>query len=101
MDSAYKRRGVGEYQPEIFPPPGRPLGDLFLGGDGAPDGEWRLTNSRLGFALVNQFPPEQVDRRRLWWRGRRQGQASLGVWSPRRMLAPGESLTLETDYLIQ
>jgi hypothetical protein len=98
---AYKRRGGGEHRQRIFPPPGMPLGDLFLGGDGIPDGEWRLTNPGLGFALVNQFPPGQVDRCRLWWRGRRQGQASLGVWSPLRVLAPGESLTLETDYLIQ
>jgi hypothetical protein len=101
VDFAFKRRGGGEYRQRIFPPPGIPLGDLFLGGDGAPDGEWRLTNPGLGFALVNQFPTQQVDRCRLWWRGRRQGQANIGVWSPQRTLAPGENLTLETDYQIQ
>lgn len=102
IDFAYKRRGGGaEYRQRIFPPPGMPLGDLFLGGAELPDGEWRLTNPRLGLAIVNRFHPGRVDRCRLWWRGRRQGQANLGVWSPCRTLAPGEELTLETDYLIQ
>lgn len=101
VDFAYKRRGGSVRQQRIFPPPGMPLGDLFLGGEELPDGEWRLTNPGLGFSLVNQFRPEQVDRCRLWWRGRRQGQVNLGLWSPQRTLATGDSLTLETDYLIQ
>jgi hypothetical protein len=78
-----------------------PLGDLFLGGATLPAGEWRLENPRLGFALVNRFAPDAVERCRLWWRGRRQAQANLGVWTRRRLLAPGESAELATDYEIR
>jgi hypothetical protein len=100
VDFSYRRRGGAEHRQRIFPPPELPLGDLFLGGDELPDGEWRLTNPRLGLTIANRFPPGQVERCRLWWRGRRQGQANLGVWSPPRTLAPGENLKLETDYFI-
>jgi hypothetical protein len=101
VDFAYRRREGGDYRQRIFPPPDMPLGDLFLGGEGKPAGEWRLTNPGLGFSLINRFQPEDVDRCRLWWRGRRQGQANIGVWSRMQVLKPGESLELKTDYEIE
>ncbi|MCX6621638.1 MAG: hypothetical protein NTY38_11300 [Acidobacteria bacterium] len=101
VDFAYRRREGGEYRQRIFPPPEMPLGDLFLGGEGKPAGEWRLVNPGLGFSLINRFQPEAVDRCRLWWRGRRQGQANLGVWSRLQTLKPGESLELKTDYEVE
>jgi hypothetical protein len=100
VDFSYRCRGGAEHRQRILPPPELPLGDLFLGGDDLPDGEWRLTNPRLGLTIANRFPSDQVESCRLWWRGRRQGQANLGVWSPPRTLAPGENLKLETDYFI-
>jgi hypothetical protein len=101
VDFAYRRREGGDYRQRIFPPPGMPLGDLFLGGEGKPAGEWRLVNPGLGFSLINRFQPEDVDRCRLWWRGRRQGQANIGVWSRMRVLKPGECLELKTDYEVE
>lgn len=98
IDFSFRSRRGAEHHQRIFPPPELPLGDLFLGGDELPDGVWRLANPRLGLTISNRFDPSQVEHCRLWWRGRRQGQANLGVWSPRRTLAPGEEFRLQTEY---
>ncbi len=101
VEFSYPMPGGRRFRQTIFPPPDIPLGDLFLGGEGKPMGEWQLGNPGMGFALVNLFVREEADRFRLWWRGRRQAQANLGVWSPRKHLAPGESLPLRADYEIR
>jgi hypothetical protein len=101
VDFSYRRQRAPDYRQRVFPPPDIPLGDLFLGGAGKPAGEWRLSNPGMGFSLVNRFREEDVDRFRLWWRGRRQGQANIGVWSEMRTLKPGDSIELKTDYEIE
>jgi hypothetical protein len=101
IDFAYKRKDGRAEKEQLLPPLQENYGDVFFRDEQKPDGEWRLINTALGLALINRFPPDQVERCRLWWRGRKQNTISLGLWSPKRTLAPGESLRLEADYLVE
>ena len=49
--------------------------------------------------LINRITDNQVERCRFWWRGRSRNTVALGAWSPKRLLAPGDTLTFETSYL--
>ncbi len=64
----------------------------------APDGEWRVVNSGSGLTLANAFSPAEVARCVLAWSAKNQSRVSLGVWSRKRTLAPGERMRLETAY---
>jgi hypothetical protein len=47
---------------------------------------------------VNNFPPEQADRASLVFSAKNVSRVTLGVWSKKRSLAPGEILRLDADY---
>jgi hypothetical protein len=51
--------------------------------------------------LVNRFPKEQVSRCFADWAGKAENVVTLGLWSAKRALAPGEALKLEADYGIR
>ncbi len=70
-------------------------------GNTAPRREWRLINPQLSLTMVNRFDLDQAAIRRLWYRGRGENKVSLCVWSPERVLAPGESINLDTEYGIE
>jgi hypothetical protein len=71
--------------------------------DGAeqPDGEWALSEAAPGLALVNRFPKEQASRCFARWTGKTENSMTMGIWSVKRSLAPGENLKLEADYGIR
>lgn len=100
IDFAFTPRRGAVVRKTLVPPIAENQGDEFFRGDQKPDGEWRLINSSLGFTLANTFPFEQVERCRMWWRGRKQNPFSIGLWSPRRTLQPGESLSLDAGYRV-
>ncbi len=71
--------------------------------DGAeqPDGEWMLSEAAPGLALVNRFPKDQVSRCFARWTGKTDNSLTMGIWSVKRSVAPGETLKLEADYGIR
>lgn len=74
-----------------------PGGQSYIGSE-QPDGEWRLINRAGGPVKVNRFPKEQAARCYLDWSHLNENRVSMAVVSPRRVLQPGERLTLESDY---
>jgi hypothetical protein len=75
-----------------------PTGSKVYDGSEQPDGEWTLSEAGAGLALVNRFPRDQVSRCFAHWTGKAENAVTLGLWSAKRALAPGEALKLEADY---
>jgi hypothetical protein len=98
VDFSFPRRDGTRRHDQILPPTGDNQGDEFFRDDQRPSGEWSLINSGNGIKLTNRFADDQVERCRFWWRGRRRNTVAIDVWSPLKTLAPGENITLETDY---
>ena len=48
--------------------------------------------------LVARFAKDRTARATVSFTGKPNGRAALAVWSPKRMLAPGEQLQLESAY---
>jgi hypothetical protein len=96
----FRTRNGKRRHDRILPPVGDNQGDEFFRDDQRPAGEWSLINSANAITLTNRFADDQVERCRFWWRGRRRNTVAIGIWSPRRTLAPGESFSLESDYVV-
>ena len=80
-----------------------PLGGVPDGVDGyaesdLPDGEWSLTGVESDRLFVTRFPNDQVARCTLKWSRRKEVPVTMSLWSVRRALAPGETITLAADY---
>lgn len=67
----------------------------------APAGEWRIVNSSIGLRLTNRFTAEQVDRASLGWNAKSMSRVSLGLWSRKKALQPGQTLRLDADYEVR
>jgi hypothetical protein len=78
-----------------------PRGAETYDGPEQPDGEWMLSEVGPSLALVNRFPKDQVSRCFARWTGKTDNSLTLGIWSAKRHLAPGETLKLEADYGIR
>jgi hypothetical protein len=101
VEFAYQSEGGRPVHKTLLPVANSYYGIETFPGKVAPVREWRLINPPLALTLVNRFNLEQSAIRRLWYRGRGENKVSLCVWSPERLLAPGESLSLDTDYGIE
>lgn len=97
----FPNEGGSMFEKELLDPTGACYGHEEYGGGGRPAGEWSFLNPSVGVRLTNRFRAPEVDRFRLLWRGRRQSTVQLSLWSPRRALAPGETITLEADYAVE
>jgi hypothetical protein len=75
-----------------------PTGSKVYDGSEQPDGEWMLSEAGTGLVLVNRFPKDQVSRCFAHWTGKAENAMTLGLWSAKRALGPGETLKLEADY---
>ena len=84
----------------ILPPDEEPSGSQWYADSDQPDGEWTLTGMGALGAVVNRFPKDQVARCSLNWTGKAESRVTMGLWSARRTLAPGETLRLGGDYAI-
>jgi len=60
-----------------------------------------LSEVGTNLVLVNRFPKEQVSRCFARWTGKTENSVTLGLWSAKSTLAPGETLKLEADYGIR
>jgi len=75
-----------------------PKGSQVYEGSELPEGEWRVSDVGPALTLNNRFPKGQVSRCTARWTGKTENSLSLGIWSTKHTLAPGETLKLETDY---
>ncbi len=69
-----------------------PVGDETFNAEGQPNGVWRF--NKVG----NRFQPEQVGRCFLNWTAKGRARVTQGIWSPQKVLAPRETLSLAADY---
>jgi len=82
----------------LIQPGQEPRGSKVYDGSEQPDGEWMLSEAGTGLVLVNRFPKDQVSRCFADWTGKAENAVTLGLWSAKRALGPGETLKLEADY---
>ena len=99
-DAAVEFRGRNQEAVNVrmIEPAAQPVGGETYLDARMPDGEWRVVNRASGLAICNSFPAPQAARCVLAWSAKNQHRVSLSVWSPKRTLAPGESMRLETSY---
>jgi len=76
-------------------------GEARYQGDQLPAGEWQLKHSLLALDFTTRFEVDQVDRCTAQWRARGENRMTLGVWSNKRTLAPGDKMELAVTYRIQ
>jgi hypothetical protein len=74
--------------------------DTYIGAR-LPDGEWRVTNRGAALELACGFRAAEATRTALNWSAKNQNRVSLGVWSPKRTLRPGETLPLAVSYQVR
>jgi hypothetical protein len=74
-----------------------PAGKETWTGAERPAGQWQLLRSS-GEALFTRFADAQVERSYLIWTAKSRPGVTFGIWSPERILAPGQTLRLEADY---
>jgi hypothetical protein len=85
-------------QQRLIEPGQEPRGSKVYDGAEQPDGEWMVPQVGPGVGLVNTFSKDQVSRCFARWTGKTENSLTLGIWSAKRSLAPGETLKLEADY---
>ena len=85
----------------LLSPELEPAGSHWYDGQEQPDGEWTLSGFDNGLSVVNRFPKDQVTRGLMIWSAKGQNLVRVGLWSAKRTLKPGETLTLEADYAIR
>lgn len=84
---------------KLIKPVEEPVGVEAYTGTAQPDGELQVVNRRTGRIVVSRFPKQQVARATLNWTAKNQCRVTFAVWSPKRILKPGESLRLDADYM--
>jgi hypothetical protein len=82
----------------LLQPGQEPTGSKVYDGSEQPDGEWMLSEAGTGLVLVNRFPKDQVSRCFAQWTGKAEYVVTMGLWSAKRALGPGEALKFEADY---
>ncbi len=93
----FVRPGGADMRKELLGPGVYARGSETYTGNERPDGEWRLLNQALALTVANRFHREQVERCTVTWRPA-EDRVQIGLWSAEKSLAPGQTLTLETDY---
>jgi hypothetical protein len=95
---SFRRQDGKTTQHELIEAGQEPRGAETYDGAEQPDGEWMLSEVAPGLALVNRFPKDQASRCFARWTAKTENSLTMGIWSVKRSLAPGESLKLEADY---
>jgi hypothetical protein len=97
ISSLWFTRQNGKFVRQLLVTPGQePKGSVVFDGLEQPEGEWFSDVRSL--ILANRFPKNQVSRCFARWTGKTENSLTLGLWSAKRTLAPGETLKLEADY---
>ena len=81
----------------LIRPGEQPVGNETLKDADVPAGEWSLR--RAGMAEVtNRFDRTLAERATFSWTAKGGSRVTLGVWSKKRTLQPGERLRITADY---
>jgi hypothetical protein len=97
----FRARDGSTVRRKMIEPAEQPGGAETYSGARLPDGEWRVTNRGAALELACGFRPAEATRAALNWSAKSQNRVSLGVWSPKRTLRPGESLPLAVSYQVR
>jgi hypothetical protein len=101
MDRAvlsFRQQDGKTVEQKLIEPGQEPRGSKVYDGVEQPNGEWMLSEAGSGPVLVNRFPKDQVSRCFAQWTGKTENVVTMGLWSAKRALAPGEALKFEADY---
>jgi hypothetical protein len=101
MDRAvlsFRQQDGTSVEQRLIEPGQEPRGSKVYDGSQQPDREWMLSEDGTGAVLVNRFAKDQVSRCFAHWTGKAENAVTLGLWSPKRALTPGDTLKLEADY---
>lgn len=93
-----RRQDRSIVEQRLIEPGQEPRGSKVYDGSELPEGEWRACDVGPDLTLDNRFPKGQVSRCFARWTGKAENSLTLGIWSAKRTLAPGETLKLEADY---
>lgn len=92
----YRTQDGRSVDARVLEPEMQASGSMPATGADLPDAEWGLASGRT--ELVNRFAKDQVVRCFLEWTAKNGSRVGMAVSSPKRMLKPGDSLTLKVDY---
>jgi len=95
---SFRRQDGKTAEQRLIEPGQEAQGSKVYDGSEQPDGEWKLLEAGSDPVVVNRFPTKQVSRCFASWTGKTENAVTLGIWSAKRALAPGETLKLEADY---
>jgi hypothetical protein len=95
---SFRRKDGKTVEQRLLQPGQEPRGSQVYDGAEQPDGAWMLSEAGTGLVLANHFPKDQVSRCFVHWTGKAENAVSMGIWSAKRALGPGETLKLEADY---
>jgi hypothetical protein len=95
---SFRQQDGKTLEQRLLQPGQEPWGSKVYDGAEQPDGEWTLSGPGTGLVLVNGFPKDQVLRCFAHWTGKAENAVTLGLWSAKRALGPGETLKLASDY---
>lgn len=84
----------------LIRPEEQPTGSETLKGAGVPNGEWSLRRAGAP-EIVNRFDRGLAERTTYSWNAKGWPRVTLGVWSKRKTLAPGERLRIDADYSVR
>jgi hypothetical protein len=93
----YRTRGGAAVDRPVLTPGDPPNGAETRKEDNVPDGEWTLQRAGLP-PVVSRFRTNLTQRTTLNWTAKGGARVSFGVWSRKRVLAPGDTLELEASY---
>jgi hypothetical protein len=97
----YRKQDGGMVEKALIVPEKQPNGTEYYSGGDQPDGLWRVAGRSGVPAGVNRFPKDQVGRCFLNWTAKSENRVTMSVASHRKVLQPGERLTLEADYGVE
>ncbi|MEO8659123.1 MAG: DUF4838 domain-containing protein [Bryobacteraceae bacterium] len=89
---SYRATGGSEVNRLLIAPAELPNGSETLVNADVPDGEWHSVG------VVNRFPRELAERTTVSWTPKNGPKVTLGVWSKKVKLAPGERVRVAADY---
>ncbi len=97
---AFRSRGGQDTQPDITAIIGNLREGIVFSGADAPDASWSFQGDK-GLRIMQTFDNEQVDLAWLCAYPDSLGALEVELWSPRRMLAPKESITLNQTITVK
>jgi hypothetical protein len=95
---SYRSQGGARVDKQLIRPERQPSDSEVLTGGDQPEGEWSVSSAGTEVSLVSRFARDMVARCSLNWTAKSENRVGLAVSSHRRILGPGDRLSLDADY---